>query len=279
MRSKYVQSDTVDTFREVGALLAGGTPVLYCGAPCQIAGLRAYLDTNSSDLLTVDFVCHGVAPAPLLREHLESLERRFGSTIVDVNFRPKTVGWQPHALRIEFSNGRVYDVPAVADSYFRGFLTESLFLRRSCYDCPFAPIHVSDVTLADFWGYRAMDRPELDDNGGISLVLLNSDGGATWLERASADFRADECPSSAAEYALAVRSRNADTMERRQKFLARVEEVGLEVAARETYMRGCLTARLKYCVKKILHATKRREALRSERSREPGDAPGGGHHS
>ena len=39
-RSKYVQSDTLDTFNEVRDFLKEGRTVLYCGTPCQIAGLK-----------------------------------------------------------------------------------------------------------------------------------------------------------------------------------------------------------------------------------------------
>lgn len=42
-RSKYVESKVGYTFREVKTLLDGGKYVLYCGAPCQIAGLKRYL--------------------------------------------------------------------------------------------------------------------------------------------------------------------------------------------------------------------------------------------
>ncbi|MFQ8760125.1 MAG: hypothetical protein ACLSAF_12615 [Intestinimonas sp.] len=41
--SKYPQSAVGDVYRQTKALLERGTPVLFTGTPCQIAGLRAYL--------------------------------------------------------------------------------------------------------------------------------------------------------------------------------------------------------------------------------------------
>ena len=62
-RSKYVQSDTLDTFNEVRDFLKEGRAVLYCGTPCQIAGLTSFLDYKDySNLVKVDVVCQGVPP-------------------------------------------------------------------------------------------------------------------------------------------------------------------------------------------------------------------------
>ena len=62
-RSKYVQSDTSDTFKSVKNDLEAGRMVLYCGTPCQIKGLSLFLRKQYDNLITVDFVCHGV-PSP-----------------------------------------------------------------------------------------------------------------------------------------------------------------------------------------------------------------------
>ena len=59
--SKYVQSNTLETFREVKTYLKGHRKVLYCGTPCQIAGLRNYLgNIDTEHLYTIDLICHGV---------------------------------------------------------------------------------------------------------------------------------------------------------------------------------------------------------------------------
>ena len=57
--SKYVQSETRNTYREAKEYLKKGTPVLYTGTPCQIAGLYNYLGREYDHLYTADLVCHG----------------------------------------------------------------------------------------------------------------------------------------------------------------------------------------------------------------------------
>lgn len=46
--------------------------------------------------------------------------------------------------------------------------------RECCFDCKFAKIpRQGDITLADYWGVGRF-HPEIDDRGGVSMVLLNT---------------------------------------------------------------------------------------------------------
>ena len=74
--SKYAQSSTGTTFRDVKKILAEGRTVLYSGTPCQIAGLKAYLGTDPENLLTADLVCHGVPSQRMLRDDLQHVSRK-----------------------------------------------------------------------------------------------------------------------------------------------------------------------------------------------------------
>ena len=58
----------------------------------------------------------------------------------------------------------------------KGFL-QNLYLRQSCYNCKFKQINrVSDITVADFWGIDKI-IPKMDDDKGISLVVLHNKKG------------------------------------------------------------------------------------------------------
>ena len=61
--SKYVQSDTKNTYKETKEILEKGTEVVYVGTTCQIAGLKSFLQKDYNNLYTCDLVCHGV-PSP-----------------------------------------------------------------------------------------------------------------------------------------------------------------------------------------------------------------------
>jgi hypothetical protein len=54
-------------------------------------------------------------------------------------------------------------------------------LRESCYTCKFKSTkHKSDITVADYWGIDKI-VPEIDDDKGISLLLVNTKKGNALL--------------------------------------------------------------------------------------------------
>ena len=65
--SKYVQSDTGNTFSAVKKVLDDGMFVFFSGTPCQVAGLKNFLGRDYENLLTAYFIGPGV-PSPGLFE-------------------------------------------------------------------------------------------------------------------------------------------------------------------------------------------------------------------
>lgn len=176
--SKYLQSDTNITFKEVKNCLQNGQEVLYSGTPCQIAGLKSFLGdySNASNLITVDIICHGVPSPNTWNYYKTNLEKCFNSDMKNVSFRNKSDGWQKYSLLCEFENKKEYKKFAGDDLYLRGFVAD-YYLRPSCYDCQFKGDNIkSDITLADFWGIDKVN-PKFNDDKGISLVVIHSQKG------------------------------------------------------------------------------------------------------
>ena len=48
-----------------------GRTVLFTGTPCQIAGLHSFLRRTYENLITMDFLCHGVPSPKVWRMYLE----------------------------------------------------------------------------------------------------------------------------------------------------------------------------------------------------------------
>jgi len=193
--SKYVQSIIGDTYKQVRNFLENGRRVLYSGTPCQIAGLRNYLQKKYNNLLTVDMVCHGV-PSPLVWR--KYLNERMGllvsggkkHSIQEINFRDKMNGWYNITLSISCVMGNhsinfmakndiktlLVAETVTKNSYMKGFFRD-LYLRPSCYQCPTRHLKSgSDITIADYWGVRNV-LPNFDDGKGISLVMINTESG------------------------------------------------------------------------------------------------------
>jgi coenzyme F420-reducing hydrogenase beta subunit len=180
--SKYVQSEIGGTYEAALEALKAGRAVLFSGTPCQVAGLRRFLDVaapelDRSGLLLVDTACHA-APSPLAwRRYLRSRTGgRSRDGVAAVSFRDKASGWHVFSLSIRTKGGGSYRRSIFEDSFMRGFLKE-LFSRPSCHRCPARSFRSgADVTLADYWSV-AKRFPDMDDDRGTSLVLALTERG------------------------------------------------------------------------------------------------------
>lgn len=178
--SKYVQSEIGDCYTECKAFLDSGLPVLFTGTPCQIGGLKAYLNKEYENLYLIDIICHGV-PSPLLwKKYLTYRTAQANSPVRRIAFRRKDCGWKRYSVAFTYENETEYRETLDRDSYMRLFLRD-VCLRESCYSCSFKTEHrYSDLTIADFWGVDTV-CPEMFDDKGTSLVLVQSSKGRRLL--------------------------------------------------------------------------------------------------
>lgn len=170
--SKYVQSDTLQTYSEVRSLLRQGIKVLYSGTPCQIAGLNSFLgNIDKTNLLTIDLICHGVPSIKLFKSYIHWLELKYGEPITDYNFRDKSAGWGLNCKIKTKTKVRVKS--CTIDPYYYHFLKGDTY-RECCYRCLYSrPERVGDVTIGDFWGIESI-IPEFFSKKGVSCLTLNT---------------------------------------------------------------------------------------------------------
>ena len=210
--SKYVQADVKDSFKQCEQFLKKGRKVLFSGTPCQIAGLKRYLGKEYEHLLTIDVVCHGVPSPKVWRKYLfcirknavyKSAVRRwlekvpFCSSrntlplIQGIRFRDKSDGWKKFRFVLSLAEASAEGKQSTVlsssiinechhDNLFMQAFLSDLILRPSCYSCPFRGIEhrQADMSIADYWGVDVVS-PEIDDDKGISLILLNTQKGVT----------------------------------------------------------------------------------------------------
>lgn len=194
--SKYVQSRTGNTYRQAETFLKQGRKVMFTGTPCQIRGLKLFLRKDYDNLLSVDFVCHGVPSPGIWRMYLNEAFRnpyrreehgknsvlsssKAIPVITGINFRDKKLGWEKYSFVVRGMSAGRADKNSVLLSdmhrknpLMRAFLSD-LILRPSCYECKAKGGRSgSDITIADFWGVQNI-LPEFDDDKGVSLVLVN----------------------------------------------------------------------------------------------------------
>jgi coenzyme F420-reducing hydrogenase beta subunit len=176
--AKYVQCRVNDSFKQVESDLKKDKRVLFSGTPCQIAGLKQYLQVKRIDcekLLTVDIFCHGVSPQYMFDQHIKELIDKYGE-INEYRFRCKEAGWRGHNVKVSFKNGRSHLNDAVSNGY-AGLYFKSLLMRSSCKQCKYASIdRRGDFSIGDFWGIERVNS-QFDDNEGCSCVMINSTKG------------------------------------------------------------------------------------------------------
>ncbi len=189
--SKYVQSSTEYSFKEVMSYLQQGRKVLYSGTPCQVAGLKGYLHKDYENLLLIDIVCHGVPNSKFFNDFLDQLkEKKNYRSITGYSFRDKKKGWG-HNCRIDAVDShnkiRKLYTPARLVSYNTFFL-DVLTCRNSCYSCKYAcDKRPGDITVGDYWGI-SNEHPDIlgkngfDENEGISCIIVNTEKGREFIK-------------------------------------------------------------------------------------------------
>lgn len=203
LSSKYLQSDIGNCFAELKKNLDCGITALFCGTPCQCAGLRKYLTltkTDDSKLYIIDLICHCVpsskawklflnetAERIAMAHELEFCGKKLKSTkYININQRSKQEGWQSNILlqmelELELEDGTIikhleflrnYNDPA----WWYVWLRKNAASRKSCYDCQFArKDRQGDITIGDFWGVDEI-IPGINDGKGLSFVLAKKKG-------------------------------------------------------------------------------------------------------
>ncbi len=170
---KYVQSDTKNSYEQVRRLLAHGKTVLFCGTPCQTAGLLREI-TGEERLITVDFDCMGVSSPQIFEKYKKEILK--GKPLRALSFRKKRVSGWFSAMAAEFEDGSVYIRSKDQDILLKGYF-EKLDIRQCCETCPYRGWRrVSDLTLADFWGIEQYDA-EFAGKAGVSAVFANTQKG------------------------------------------------------------------------------------------------------
>lgn len=202
MRSKYAQSNIGNAYKETEQFLKQGRQVLFVGTSCQIAGLKSFLRKDYCNLLTVDFICHGVPSPGIWRKYLEEIKSERSEAagkntvlssslksvpvITGINFREKQnggYGWKKYGFVVRRKspvegdqNSVLLSDTFIGNTFMKGFLS-NLYLRRSCYQCRFKNgASGSDITIADFWGIQNYHK-DFDDDKGASLIFVHTNVG------------------------------------------------------------------------------------------------------
>ena len=247
--SKYLQSEIGSAYLDAQNYLLQEKQVLFSGTPCQIAGLKLFLGKEYPNLITMDFICHGVPSPKVWRQYLSFRETEAQAPAVQVSFRDKRFGWKDFSMHIAFSNGKQYAQKVRKDPYMRGFLS-NLFLRPCCHSCLFKGINRDcDITLADLWGVQRF-LPDMDDNCGLSWVIPHSQKGLALLQalKEKACFQEIQWEQALLYNPSVIDSAPPNRL--RQKFFTQIEEQSLPLFVRKHFRNKYMKMQIKSFLKK-----------------------------
>ena len=247
--SKYVQSEIGTTYKDAENYLKDGKSVLFTGTPCQILGLKSYLNKEYENLITQDIICHGV-PSPMVwGKYVKYRSALAGASARRIFSRHKKYGWKRYSASFTFENDAEYLCQFDCDPFMRSFL-KNLCLRPSCYYCNSnGDKRVSDITLADFWGIENVDAQMYNVNG-TSLVVVNTDKGEKLLKEIQKDLIIKEESLSDAVKFNPCYSKSVVMPKEREGFMKSIVDCGF-VEAYNKYAKESTKTKIKNILRRI----------------------------
>lgn len=173
LRSKYIKSNTINSYNKVLTDLELNKIVLYSGTPCQIAALKKFLGKDYYNLYTIDLICHGNPSQKIWKKYIQNLEKKENSKVAFIDFRYNNVDNPPKNFLIKFDNGKIINDILYENVYGKAFLI-GLINNDCCNNCKFNDFrNQSDITLGDAYGYVNNQYPNKN-----SLIFLNNNKGS-----------------------------------------------------------------------------------------------------
>ena len=246
-RSKYVESDMLDSIKKIDMNLKAGKYVLFCGTPCQCAGVRkrfGYLEK----LILCDFFCHGVPSPRVFKEFLEYKECKKSDKIKDYQFRTKDFGWSQYGHSIIYESGKNVKTVGRCEFFYTATMLDNLFLRKSCYTCNKNIYHMSDFTIGDFWGVNNCDS-NLNDNKGISIIITNTELGEKLLDEVKDAIEIYPLEKHYVDYAFRVKTADKQ-IEKRDIAFAEYNKIGIREYIRKYYKKRLWVKNVLFVLKK-----------------------------
>lgn len=240
-KSKYVESFFGDSYSPIRTELKKGRKILFCGTPCQVSGLIRYLETlkvEASNLLTIDFICHGVPSMKCLNAFLSYDGRK----VVDMDFRYKDfsgmkIGWHDMAYCEYYESGdnKVFTCNDLHYYYYYYPFLESVMLRKSCYTCNEVNYSAADITVGDFWSINK-DKTIADDNKGVSIIKIHTQKAlSVWSELKVDGYQREICFDLIQSQ---LTNKTNGLQKERTFFFAEVEKKGYMFVVRRRYIRN-----------------------------------------
>ena len=180
-KSKYVQSFVGDIFKSVKKDLEKGQQVLFSGTPCQVAGLKKFLNRDYENLFLLDIFCTNAPSQYFFRKYLED-DCKDGVKEYEFRTKKNGVNWSCESVLIKNGEGQSELRQGPGDDGYQRAFHCHLMCSYHCEHCKYQklPRH-GDISLGDFWGIENK-HIGIDTTKGVSACLVNNEKGKKLLD-------------------------------------------------------------------------------------------------
>lgn len=174
--SKYIQSMTYPTFKQMLDKKGKSQKTILFGTPCQIYTVDKFLKRTNrrEEFLLVDIYCHGCPSLKLWKKYVQEVKKLINKPQFEsVTFRSKVKGWGNfYLIAIVVDGLQAFISNRKKDEFYQLFFS-NLMLNEACKDCALRnTFEYTDIRLGDFWG-KCYDM----DTKGVSGVTLVTERG------------------------------------------------------------------------------------------------------
>ena len=162
--------------------------------------------------------------------HVRLVDYHSDEVIRYIQFRYKGQGWWQTGLRMQFlKEDYFFSNRSRLDPYMAAFLNE-VNLNEACYHCKFkAKEKNADFSIGDAWNINRI-RVNMDDDRGITIVLVNSEKGIKFIKKLEEKNHLYEISVEEAMFAREEWNPDKKIPDNRKIFLTDLKEKGFRYA-------------------------------------------------
>lgn len=187
--SKYIQSYSVDAFRQVVTNAKKDKFAIF-GLPCQIYAVSRFLEgMHIRDRhLLVDLYCHGCPTMFAWEKVSQHIRTESGvGNFSNVRWRSKLRGWGKYVLEVEKDGKRIYNSTPKHNEFFNLFFCNQV-LNESCIDCKLrSTLAYTDIRMGDYWG-----KLYYNTTRGMSGISVCTERGANVFEQLKSKIKFEQ---------------------------------------------------------------------------------------
>lgn len=250
--SKYVQSFTLDAFKEVVKSCKNEKYAIF-GTPCHIFALDKFLRQRGvrDNCILIDLYCHGCPSMNIWSKYVKGIRQQFGnSKINNANFRSKIHGWGNFYVGLDIDGSSTYYSTNKHNEFFDLFFSD-LVLNAACNECSLrSTLEYTDIRLGDFWGKQYVLNLK-----GVSAVSLVNDNAKALFRRIEdeVDYKEEKYENFLPWQSWGKTHKPKENLRSALFMQLRDEKIALKESLNTIYRQQSIKRRMVRYVKNIVH--------------------------